>query len=92
VHHRRHLHFTSPEASTFWRFLAYFWRFYVLRQCIIKHKKFEHHPHTMGCLFQFPQFYCLVSEVARAEKFVFWSFWPIFVCFVQNLPQLRNFF
>jgi len=31
MHHRRNLHFTSPEDSTFWHFLAYFQLFLCIK-------------------------------------------------------------
>jgi len=54
VYHRHHLHFTSPEGSTFLAPLAYFWRFlYIKAMHNLKTKKFGHHPHTMGYMCAF---------------------------------------
>jgi len=52
VHHRSHLHFTSPENSTLFTFLAYIWQFLSIKAVHkLLNKNFGHHPHIKGYVY-----------------------------------------
>jgi len=94
MHHRRHLHFTSSDGSTFLAFFGLFSAFCVLKQCIYLKTKSSGIVLTPWTMFVPISTFLLllISQVVPRIMCSFLAFFDLFWWFFTDIANIKKLF